>query len=121
MEVKGNFINNGTYVDVHDNDVVNLSVDGNGEVHVDKAAKPDVAQQEIIDKLKPIFFGDEEEARKFLVSIQGMKPIQITEHVNRLVQEKKISELSKKRVLYQILHEAQLYPLTEQNWCSQVK
>ena len=35
MEVKGNFINYGEYVDVHDNEVVNLSV-GSGEVKVSK-------------------------------------------------------------------------------------
>lgn len=35
MEVKGNFINYGDYVDVHDNEVVNLNV-GNGNVEVSK-------------------------------------------------------------------------------------
>lgn len=35
MEVKGNFINYGEYVDVHDNEVVNLNV-GGGEVKVSK-------------------------------------------------------------------------------------
>ena len=35
MEVKGNFINYGDYVDVHDNEVVNLNV-GNGKVEVNK-------------------------------------------------------------------------------------
>jgi hypothetical protein len=38
MEVSGNFINYGTYVDVHDNDVVNLSIDG-GEVKVKKGQR----------------------------------------------------------------------------------
>ena len=36
MEVKGNFINYGSYIDVHDNEVVNLTVD-KGKVKVDKA------------------------------------------------------------------------------------
>ena len=36
MEVKGNFINYGSYVDVHDNEVVNLTID-KGKVKVDKA------------------------------------------------------------------------------------
>lgn len=35
MEVKGNFINYGDYVDVHDNEVVNLNI-GNGKVEVNK-------------------------------------------------------------------------------------
>jgi len=35
MEVKGNFINYGDYVDIHDNEVVNVNV-GDGEVKVSK-------------------------------------------------------------------------------------
>ena len=35
MDIKGNFINYGDYVDVHDNDVVNLTV-GNGELKIDR-------------------------------------------------------------------------------------
>lgn len=35
MEVKGNFINYGDYIDVHDNEVVNLTV-GNGDVKIEK-------------------------------------------------------------------------------------
>jgi hypothetical protein len=34
MEVKGNFVNYGPYVDVHDNEVVNLSIDKAGKVEV---------------------------------------------------------------------------------------
>lgn len=74
-----------------------------------------------VEKLKPLFFGIEQEARAFLIAIQGMKPIQITEQVNRLVTDGKLSELSRKRTLYSILHEANLYEPSEQNWCSQVK
>lgn len=76
---------------------------------------------ETVEKLKPIFFGIESEAKEFVISIQGMKPVQITEHVNRLVTEGKISGLSRKRDLYSILHEAKLYTPTEQNWNMQVK
>ena len=32
MEVKGNFINYGSYVDVHDNEVVNLTIDKGKEM-----------------------------------------------------------------------------------------
>ena len=53
-----------------------------------KAAAPDARQQEVIEQLKPIFFGVEEEARAFLTSIQGMKGTQITAKVNQLVVEK---------------------------------
>ena len=43
----------------------------------------------IVERLKPIFYGSEQEARDFLKSIQGMKPTQITDKVNQLVNEKK--------------------------------
>ena len=81
----------------------------------------DEQQAATVEKLKPLFFGIEQEARAFLIAIQGMKPIQITEQVNRLVTDGKLSELSRKRVLYSILHDANLYEPSEQNWCSQVK
>ncbi len=75
----------------------------------------------IVDLLKPIFFGIEEEARAFLESIQGMKPIQITDKVNQLVSEKKISNLSKHRDLWKVLHDNGLYNRSESNWNQQVK
>lgn len=42
-------------------------------------------EQDVIDRLKPMFYGDAENAKAFLQGIQGMKPTQITEKVNQLV------------------------------------
>lgn len=75
----------------------------------------------IIERLKPIFYSSEQEARAFLESIQGMKPTQITDRVNQLVSEKKISELSSHRDLWTVLHDFGLYKRTEANWNMQVK
>ncbi len=77
--------------------------------------------KEVINQLKPIFFGSEEEAKDFLVSIQGMKPTQITNRVNQLVGEKKISELSKHRDLWKVLNDCGIYEKSESNWNMQVK
>lgn len=85
------------------------------------ATVPDEKQQAIIEKLKPIFYGSEEVATEFLMSIQGMKGTQITAKVNQMVKEKKISELSRKHDLWFILHESNIYEKTEQNWNSQVE
>ena len=74
-----------------------------------------------MDKLKPIFFGQIEDARDFLVSIQGMKPTQIIEKVNQLVSEKKISDMSKHRDLWKVLHDCGIYDKSESNWNQQVK
>ena len=113
----------GSYIDVHDNQNVYLSVD-KAEVTVNdkvRQAAADDEQRQIVEKLKPIFFGIEDEARAFLMSIQGMKPTQVTELVNQWVSKGKISKLSRKRSLYVILHEANLYAPSESNWCDQVK
>ena len=77
--------------------------------------------KEVINQLKPIFFGSEEDAKDFLVSIQGMKPTQITNRVNQLVGEKKISELSKHRDLWKVLNDCGIYEKSESNWNMQVK
>lgn len=81
----------------------------------------DERQQDIINKLTPLFFGIEEDAKDFLVRIHGMKPTQITQLVNRLVTEKKISELSCHRPLWKVLHDAGIYTPSESNWNMQVK
>ena len=75
----------------------------------------------ILEKLCPIFYGDDGEARKFLSDINGMKPIQITQLVRELSGKRKISELSKGRELWTVLHEAGFYPHTESNWNQQIK
>lgn len=83
--------------------------------------EPDEQQQEVVEKLRPIFFGDVEDAKAFLVSIQGMKPTQITEKVNQLVRERKISDMSKRRNLWKVLHDCGIYNKSESNWNMQVK
>ena len=78
-------------------------------------------QQNVVEKLKPIFYGQIEDARAFLVSIQGMKPTQITDKVNQLVSERKISDMSKHRDLWKVLHDCGIYDKSESNWNMQVK
>ena len=78
-------------------------------------------QQDVVDKLKPMFYGQLEDAKAFLVSIQGMKPTQITDKVNQLVSERKISDMSKHRDLWKVLHDCGIYDKSESNWNQQVK
>ena len=86
-----------------------------------QSAVLDEQQQDVVEKLKPMFYGQIEDAKAFLVSIQGMKPTQITNMVNQLVDEKKISDMSRHRDLWKVLHEAGLYQPSESNWNQQVK
>ena len=78
-------------------------------------------EQDVIDRLKPMFYGDAENAKAFLQSIQGMKPTQITEKVNQLVGERKISDMSKHRDLWKVLRDCGVYDKSETNWNRQVR
>lgn len=79
-------------------------------------------EKEIVAELKATaFWGDEEEATKFLHCVQNMKAKEITQFVNKLVAERKISDQSCKRPLWKILNKHKLYMATESNWNTQVK
>ena len=75
----------------------------------------------LLVQLLPMFYGSEENTLLFLNSIQGMKGKQITDIVNKLIVEKKLSELSCHRELYTVLHNAGIYDKSESNWNMQVK
>jgi len=95
--------------------VVYQEITGRNHVELDEE------QKEVIEKLKPIFFGVEEEAKAFFLDIQGMKATQITTKVNQLVVDKKISDISQHRELWQILHDCGLYDKSESNWNQRLK
>ena len=109
-------------------DTVNFRMDGDGTFHFGQVGhveqtKTDATdgQDVVAERLTPIFYGNKEEARGFLASIRGMKPTQITERVNQLVGAGKISELSRKRDLWTVLHDAGIYTCTEANWNDQIR
>ena len=80
------------------------------------------ALTELVEKLKPIFFNNENDVRLFLKEISGMKDKDITDMVNRWVHDKRISDYgnSRKGVLWGILNNAGLYTKSLQNWCRRV-
>ena len=88
---------------------------------VPKAHELSEDQNNTLARLKPIFYGNEEEARAFLVRVQDMKAVQITTLVNTLVSERKISEMSRHRDLYTVLNDCGIYDKSESNWNQQVK
>ena len=77
---------------------------------------------ELLERLKPLFFNNEDDVRLFLKEIAGMPPNDITDLVNRWVQDKRISDYgnSRKGVLWEILKGAGLYTRSRQNWCRRV-
>lgn len=70
------------------------------------------------ERLRPLFFNNEGDVRLFLKTIAGMPPNDITDLVNRWVQDKRISDYgnSRKGVLWEILSDAGLYTRSRQNW-----
>lgn len=74
--------------------------------------------EDLVSKLKPIFFNNEDDVRQFLKEIDGMKDKDKTDLVNRWVKDKRISDYgnSRKGVLWDILHKAGLYKKSKQNW-----
>jgi hypothetical protein len=85
------------------------------------SAELDEQQKDVVERLRPIFYGQIDDAKAFLVSIQGMKPTQIIDKVNQLVKAKKISEVSKHRDLWKVIHDCGIYDKSESNWNQQVK
>ena len=73
---------------------------------------------ELVEKLKPIFYNNETDVKLFLKEIAGMPSNDITDLVNRWVQEKRISDYgySRKGVLWSILNDAGIYKKSRQNW-----
>ena len=75
----------------------------------------------LVCKLAPVFFGNKELVVEFLGRIKGAKPIDVTAEVNRLVKERKVSDISCNKVLWEILHDNGYYSPTLSNWNSQIR
>ena len=103
---------------------LNIVTGDHAHVSYEAAQKePELSEEQnnTLARLKPIFYGNEEEARAFLVRVQDMKAVQITTLVNTLVSERKISEMSRHRDLYTVLNDCGIYDKSESNWNQQVK
>ena len=72
----------------------------------------------LVERLRPIFYNNDADVRLFLKEIAGMSPNDITDLVNRWVQDKRISDYgySRKGTLWSILNDAGLYSKSRQNW-----
>lgn len=71
---------------------------------------------QIVSELLGIFYGDETEVRKFLKKVHAMKDIDICNLAKELVKEKKISELSCRKPLWDILQKHGIYKSSNRNW-----
>ncbi len=69
-----------------------------------------------IELLMPIFYNKEQDVREFLEKIDGRPDTEITDTVHDFMKARKISEKSKGRALWSVLHAAKYYSSTESNW-----
>ena len=79
------------------------------------------ADEALAEKLAPVFFGNRELVAEFMGRIKGAKPTDVTAEVNRLLKERKVSDISCNKVLWEILHENGYYAPTLSNWNSQIR
>ena len=93
-----------------------LEVDYSNLQHIEGEGSKD--SPDLVTKLKTIFFNNEENVRLFLKEIAGMSANDITDLVNRWVEDKRISDYgnSRKGLLWEILADAGLYTKSRQNW-----
>ena len=77
-------------------------------------------QQKVVLEVKPFFYNDEDEARKFLGMIRGLEPPMITSLVKKLVDKDKYPEALKTKGFCELLVKHKLYTKTYQNWNGQV-
>ena len=79
------------------------------------------SMEEVSEQLLPIFYSNRAAVKDFLQNCLKMKQRQITDMVKRLVENRVISDQSKGRDLWSILHDYGIYTKTEANWNMRIK
>lgn len=74
----------------------------------------------VLEELTPFFYGDEAEAKHFMQIIKGMKGQDITQLVNRLLREKKVSDLTCLKPLWTVLNSHGLYKNAYSTWAANI-
>lgn len=74
------------------------------------------SEEMTIELLKSIFYETEKDVKEFLKKIDGRPDTEIIDTVCEFLNGRKISDKSKGRPLWKILHAAKYYSSTESNW-----
>lgn len=77
-------------------------------------------EAQTFDEILPIFYNNVSNTCNFFQRIRGKEPKGITNEVNQLLREKKISPDSCKTTFWRALNSHGLYPRGQVNWCSQI-
>ena len=81
----------------------------------------DDTRNKLVARLSPIFYGIEEYVNEFLKLAQVADSQHVIRIVKQMVAEHKISDISCRRTLWQVLHEFELYTRSESNWNQQMR
>lgn len=73
-------------------------------------------EEMIVELLKPIFYKSEQDVKEFLEKIDGRPDTEIIDTVCEFSKARKLSDKSKGRPLWSVLHAAKYYSSTESNW-----
>ena len=107
----------GNYVDIHDNEVVNLNIDKVGTLQMDEGMQTTEGDETLLTKLS-LCFKDEDTARRFLTSIKEMDDTEIVRLVRKYSDSRLCKDTSK--ALWKLLSEAGLYKTGYPNWNKQM-
>lgn len=77
-------------------------------------------QEELAEDLSSFFFGVQEEVEKFISAINGADPTDVTSRVNKLLREKKVSDKTCLKPLWEVLSKHKMYDRTYKTWTEQV-
>ena len=86
----------------------------------EEAGNDDDCERQLILQLTPIFCGNTDYAREFLLLTRNRKSTDITRLVSLWVREKRLFSTHCRRPLWTILHQAGIYKPTESNWNMQL-
>ena len=73
-------------------------------------------EEMIVELLIPIFYNSEQDVKEFLEKIDGRPDTEIIDTVCEFSKARKLSDKSKGRPLWSVLHAAKYYRATEANW-----
>lgn len=120
-----------TWMDIHDNQEVHIHGYNppEGKKKPAPAEEPEAEEEpieegpednEMVRRLLPIFYNNRAEVLHFVHAVDGVSARVLTDYVNRLLREGKISKAACKKELWSILHEFHFYPYSSSNWNSRV-
>ena len=107
----------GNYVDIHDNEVVNLNIDKVGSLQMDEGMQTTEGDETLLTKLS-LCFKDEDTAKRFLASIKEMDDTEIVRLAKKYSDSGLCTDASK--ALWKLLSEADLYKAGYPNWNMQM-